>query len=148
MEEYPIQLIDIGVKELKISTEPPPQYGEDIDVNLFTLGVGHTDFDEENQRINIGLRFEYDQENAEKAESSNLTELAVEIIGHFAIDTDNFPQDKIEHWAHNNAPYILIPYLREHIYSLTQKSGFKPLIIPLFKVPTLNIDNSTNNNQT
>ena len=144
MENHPIQLLDIGVKELKILTKAPPEDGEAIDLSIFSLGVGASEFDEKNKIINVALKFQNqqnDEVNVADPLESNLAELTVEIIGSFQIDTDNFSTDNIEHWVYNNAPYILTPYLREYVYSLTQKCGFKPLILPLFKVPTLKIEN-------
>ncbi len=32
---------------------------------------------------------------------------------------------------------ILQPYLREHVFALTARAGFQPLILPLIEVPTL-----------
>ena len=143
MEKHSIQLLDIGVKELRILTESPPEHGEEIDASLFSLGVGYTDLDEETNIINVGLKFQNqkDEESVSKIQDSNLSELVVEVVGIFQVDTKEFPPDKIEHWAQNNAPYILIPYLREYVYSLTQRCGFKPLVLPLFKVPTLRVEN-------
>lgn len=150
MEKHSIQLIDLGVKELKIVTKEPPEHGEEIDINVFSIGVGYTDFDEENQIINVGLILKNSKESSEssaESEMSNLLSLNVEIVGSFLIDTESFPKDKIEHFAQNNAPYILMPYLREHVYSLTQKSGFKPVVLPLFQIPTFKIENKSSTSE-
>ena len=144
MKKHPIQLIDIGVKELSIVTKEPPEHGEKIDVDSFTFSVGYDGFNDSTRIINIGLKFEKamdDESEQISPEEDNISSLKIEIIGCFKVDVENFPIEKIDHWAQYNAPYILIPYIREHVYSLTQKCGFEPLVLPLFQVPSFTIEN-------
>ena len=66
--------------------------------------------------------------------------LIIELVGLFHVDEDSFPVNKIEHFARNNAPLLLSPYLRESAYSLTTKCGFTPFILPLYEVPQFRIE--------
>jgi preprotein translocase subunit SecB len=63
----------------------------------------------------------------------------VEILGRFSIDTKAFPVEHVPEWARTNAPIMLFPYLREHVYSLTLRAGFKPAVLPLITVPTIRV---------
>ena len=65
--------------------------------------------------------------------------MKIELRGEFRINEREFPIDKIDDWARKNAPLILLPYLREQAFSLTARCGFKPLVLPLFVVPTFSI---------
>lgn len=60
--------------------------------------------------------------------------LIVELVGVFTIG-DEFPEDKIDHFAKYNAPIILMPYIRENVYSLAIRAGID-IYLPLVQVPT------------
>jgi len=64
--------------------------------------------------------------------------LQVDIFGVFALEGD-FPRDKIEHWSKNNAPLILLPYVRENVASLCIRSDLN-FHLPLIEVPTFRYD--------
>lgn len=128
-----IQLRKVNVSRLSIKAlrEPDPESGafcEDIPIT-----VGHTNYDPDDNAIWISLRTEIGKDE----DSDSPYEMVVEIVGEFTVDEDKFPIEHIVDWARRNAPMILQPYLREQVYSLTLRCGFKPLILPLIQVPTL-----------
>lgn len=61
--------------------------------------------------------------------------LFVEVVGIFEVDESKFPPDRIYEWANANAMYVMYPYLREHVYALTSRAGFRPLLLELLEVP-------------
>lgn len=50
-------------------------------------------------------------------------------LGLFSSDKDN-PNMDIEQFIKNHSPGLMFPYVREHIATITQKSGVKPILIP------------------
>lgn len=44
---------------------------------------------------------------------------------------------EIEEFMHHNAPAIMFPYVREHIYNVTQRSGIKPILLPPVNISAL-----------
>ena len=46
----------------------------------------------------------------------------------------------IEDFVRNNAPALMLPYIREHITSISSKAGIKPIILPPINLIAL-IDN-------
>ena len=97
-----------------------------------TYRVGASDFDEEKELFSTGFICEINPTEEEAlAEGFNLK---IEIIGVFSVDTDNFKVTSVEHFALHNAPVILLPYVREHVFTLTSRAGIDCLL-PLVEVP-------------
>jgi len=135
---YPIQANFIAVRELYIKSHTPPNQRLGINANELILKSSHTDYDEERHVIEISAQVEYGIET--KPGEAVPYSLRVHIMGQFQIDESGFGKDKIDLWARVNAPYILYPYLREHVFALTARSGFDPLLLPMVLLPTLKID--------
>ena len=133
---HAIQLLSVNIVELFIRVnESPDEPHEKIDLS-FSLGYSHGPYDEENKTIQTSVRLKYGMDDEQKTPFS----MRVELFGEFKIDESQFPKKYIDDWAKRNAPYILMPYLREQIYALTTRCGFQKLILPLFEVPTFKIE--------
>jgi len=137
-EKHAIQLSNVGVLELTIKSNLAPS----IDCNPgfcegdFSLLFGHSEFDSDRNGISVGVKLEIGM--LDKVDPKQYPfSLRIELVGLFKVDPDNFDVTKIDDWAKRNAPYILLPYLREHAYALTSRCGFTPIILPLFQIPTL-----------
>ncbi len=133
---HPIQLVRIDVIELNISCKTPAaefvcEKSDVVNYTSLQIGIGHSKFDETDSTIVVSM-------SIGTRESSELPfNLSIEICGIFKIDTQRFNKENISHWAKNGAHYILLPYLREYLYSLTQRAGYEPVILPLIEVNTL-----------
>ncbi len=141
MKLHPIQLVSLGVKELSIIANEPPDLSVGVDVGeggVCSIMFGHSDYDTEDNTINIFVKLEVGQNNEEKSPFS----MKVELVGTFRVDEAQFKIEYIDDWAHRNAPFIMMPYLREHAFGLTQKCGFRPIILPLTEVPVFKISKS------
>ncbi len=88
--------------------------------------------------IEVGVIIEYGIET--KPDEVVPFALRVHIMGQFKVDESTFDKAKIDKWARINAPYILYPYLREHVFALTARSGFDPVLLPLVELPTIKIE--------
>lgn len=139
MKKHPAQLLSIDVKELNLKS----LYNdfEDKEVDLGGRGkihAGNSSYDPEKQQIASGLLFVVDPSQEDAEDQKPPYEIRIDIRGLFKIDEAAFDNnaERIQEWASNNAFYILLPYLREQLYSLTQKAGFRPAILPLAQVPT------------
>ncbi len=65
--------------------------------------------------------------------------LRVALAGQFLVNEEEFPKERVDEWARVNAPFILYPYVREQIYSLTARCGFSPFLLPLVELPTIRL---------
>jgi preprotein translocase subunit SecB len=135
---YPIQANFIAVRELYIKPHKPHKPpNQQIGANPyeFTLKTAHTAYDKERHVIEVGAQVEYGIET--KTDEVVPYSLRVHIMGQFRVDETQFDKAKIDAWARINGPYILYPYLREHVFALTARAGFEPLLLPLLELPTI-----------
>lgn len=140
--QYPIQLKGLMVRELFIRVNNPQDSQKDEN-REFSLGIGHSEFDDTNNSIEVMTVVSIGEpDNCEEELLSTPFDLKVHLIAKFMIDVNHFPKDQIEHWAKHNAPIILYPYIREHVHSLTIRAGIGPILLPLMQVPTLSIEQS------
>ncbi|HKP38178.1 MAG TPA: protein-export chaperone SecB [Pyrinomonadaceae bacterium] len=146
---YPIQAVHIGPRELYIKANEPPSESLGMEGSDCDFVVGHSDYDPSEKVIKIAIKAEAgrSQRSSEGGPESKEVEtkdlppfhLRIEMVGIFAVDDTMFPADRIYEWANNNALFIMYPYLREHVFALTVRAGFKPLLLPLVEVPLFRI---------
>jgi len=142
MKLHPIQLLSVETEELSIVVHERVKflnndYPKDFDYTIFS-----TEFDEDQSIIKV--KVELNVKPAEEGTIDRPFSLKVGVAGAFKVDTSIFPVDKLDIFIVHNAPLILLPYVREHAFSLTQRAGFEAIILPLVEVPTIKV---TNNNQ-
>jgi len=133
---YPIQISWISVRELSIKVRSAPDRTLTLPEGEFAITDGRSEYDDSNHTIQVGVKVEIGKD----PDSQHIPfALVAEIIGEFRVDESRFPREKIDVWATINAPYILYPYLREHVYALTTRSGFPGVILPLMQIPTMKV---------
>lgn len=133
-DKHPIQLQNIKVMELSLVVKSDTETNDLPETGDFKIGHGHSEYDPEGRDIavSMGFKIEEDDENYP-------FHMSVRLIGVFSVG-DRFPLDHIERWATGNAPLLLYPFLREHVYSLTIRAGYTGMILPLFTVPTFRLE--------
>jgi preprotein translocase subunit SecB len=129
---HPIQIESVDVVELYIKMNEPAYKDLVVNLNQMSFTVARTEYDIENKVIMVGLICELE----DTEEISLPFNLRVELFGIFSVNEEKFDIPNINDWAERNAPFILYPYLREQIYSLTMRCGISPINIPLVEVPT------------
>jgi len=103
----------------------------------FIFSTGHSSFDHVTSLITVGVKGEVGGESSEQ--NKHPFHIRIHIQGQFLVDTKKFPVDKIDDWAYKNAPLLLLPFLREHIYGLASRAGIKGVMVPLFVLPTIKV---------
>ena len=138
---YPIQATFVGVRELYIKANRPPMNTESLPEDLEPrIRIKRSKYKEETKSLQVFVAIEIGQ-NAESDEEADKFpfHLRVELGAEFEVDEESFPKEKVEEWARVNSPFILFPYIREQIFSLTARCGFPPILLPLLEVPTIKI---------
>lgn len=139
-KKHPIQIAALHVSELYIKVNNSSAFDEHDEYRgKFGLEVGTTDFDEHEDIIQVKMRATIGINEDQTHDHESPINLSVELHGTFEVDVDNFPMDKIDHWAEHNAPFIIYPYLREHVMGLTTRAGIPGLLLPLFEVPLFRV---------
>lgn len=142
-QPHPIQLQEITINKLSVvihDHEKALAYQGGVSMKM---GHGKSDFSTDDCTISIGIRVKVEPTTSEISESSENDAdagnpafvLEVELHGHFLINLEKFQQKHIDLWAKNNAPFLLLPYVREHIYGLANRAGIRGMVLPLFIQP-------------
>ena len=127
---HPIQLEEILVEELELKIEDPKKAREDNIVCEFSLKTGHSDYNSNSKALYVGVIGEIN------ADGHNApVYLKVKLHGIFSVGED-FPIEFVNDWAEKNAPLILIPFVRENIYSLASRAKVN-VVVPLFTLPSI-----------
>lgn len=137
VKHHAIQLVAFQTTELRVQVLGDLSKLETFEDCAATLETSHTAYNEEEQTIQVRVR-------AVVAESEDVPmSLYVEVVGLFKVDETRFNKSYVEDWAKSNAPLVLYPYVREHVFSLSTRLGIKGLIMPLLEVPTFKVVSST-----
>lgn len=126
--KHPIQLLQIQIHELSFKVNKQCSDVLSADEPEFSIGFGHT-IEEDGKIVAVGVKAK--TKNAKKSKYS----ITVEVVGIFSVGK---PFDKaiVPDWVSKNAPFILLPYLREHIYALSLRAGVSPFYLPLIQIPS------------
>lgn len=135
---HPIQLESIAIKKLSIDVWDMNQainYKGDLSLQIQN---GHGEFNPEDSSINVAVRANLGTpipDESQKYIESAPFYIEVELFGLFIVDTKQFDVKHLPQWAKVNAPFLLMPYLREHLYGLSARANIQDIIIPLFVQP-------------
>jgi preprotein translocase subunit SecB len=138
-KKFGIQLARVIVRQFDFKMKNP-----NVSVNPQTvldkikLLSGFSEYDKEDKSFISGVKAIIDDESLSFS-------CSVDIIGFFEVKED-ISTEKIKYFAEKNSPYILQPYLREHLYSITLRGGITPIILDLKEIPFPNIEEKVDNN--
>lgn len=129
MKDHPIQLIHLINKELSIIVyDSVKAQSDNLEVDI-TYQIGSGKFDEDKNELVVGFRCSINEDmDSEIAPFKLITE----ILGVFRVG-DEFPKEHIMSFAKQNVPFILMPYIRENVYSLASRTNVK-IILPLVQI--------------
>lgn len=137
---HPIQLVGVDVIKLSFMANEILTPKVTIDGKSILLGVGGLQEDGD-KSFWIFVRAAYgipDIDLPKDAEFITPCSILVELAGRFKTNMDLSPE-VIHSFKDNGALSVLLPYLREHVYSLSVRSGIQPIIIPVKQVPLIKI---------
>lgn len=137
---FPIQLrkVDIGEVAYICQGFSDSSIAPATDINL-TVAV--SPFDEENRSFQVTLAFRC-ASTPPKSPLPYPYSLTMTLHGEFRVgDVKRFGLDSegIQKWGEKNGAMVLLPFLRESVYSFTQKTGFQPLLIPLVETTAFKV---------
>lgn len=135
--DHPIQIDRIDIIALSAKLVGSGKTSNDgEDENHFVLKVAHSEFLKDQKQIVVMVSCDlFHRDNKEKPGY----EISASVSGLFNVDVERFPVQFVEDWAEKNAPLVLYPMLREHIYNLSSRCGIQKIILPLLEVPTYKI---------
>ncbi len=137
MKLHPVQLLAVEVEDLSISVLDRERFNGADYPKDFDYTVYSTEFNEENSVVRI--KVELNVKPAVEGVIDRPFVLKVGVAGVFSVDTARFAADMVQKFAIHNAPIVLLPYVREQAFALSQRAGFEAIILPLVEVPTFKI---------
>lgn len=132
---HPIQLEEIVVSKLSLIVHKPrlaKKFLGEIDLKI---KVGASEYEEGDPIVAVGIQVKATPKS--KDGESPVFELDVELSGQFNVDYTQFKFEDLHEWSRINAPYLLLPYVREQLYGLALRAGIDNLILPLFIQPRI-----------
>lgn len=141
-QPHPIQLQEVTINKLSVVIHDHEKALAYQGAVSMKMGTGKSDFSTDDRTISIGIKVKIEpapSDTLEKPENyinhNPAFVLEVELHGHFLINLEKFQINHIDPWAKSNAPFLLLPYVREHIYGLANRAGIRGMILPLFIQP-------------
>lgn len=144
-ELHPMQLEAISVKRLRVDVWDG-SLAENFEGPIkFSFQNGHGELNKDDLTISVGVRALVGdaEDNNSSAEDAMPFIIEVELFGIFSVDLTRFQERLVPNWARMNAPYLLLPYVREQVYGLASRAGIKGLLVPLFVQPQFRPDPGT-----
>lgn len=145
-DKHAIQIRDISYKKLYLEVSDNVGSSDlsdavdaiDDDGGTFRIAIARTEFDDELNRISVKIKVQVGYNDDSEQIQDECFWLEVEVEGHFQVDPENFPLEKLELWASQNAPLTLYPYAREAVHSLSSRAmPDSAIMLPLLVVPSV-----------
>lgn len=137
LDKWPLHAIQLrALRILTLSLKARLDVDPATQPEGFILEAAHSPYDKDDSTIQVKVRVLV---GMGKEGITGPYSLEVELAAAFNVDPSRFPLDQIDHWAENNAPMILYPYIREHATSMAIRGGFAPIVLPLLEMPTMKI---------
>lgn len=114
-----IRFLNVILKDINFSRKPKIENEYEININF----KSNTQLSDDKKNLIFEINTSLNDLK------SNAFNLSFTMVGFFDIDKDN-ENMPLENFANNNAPALMIPYIREVIHNITLRSGLKPIIIP------------------
>lgn len=137
---FPIQLrkVDIGEVVYRCQGFSDPSV---MPTTEFQLSVIVSPFVEAQKSLQVTLSFR-SESTPPGSPIPHAYFLSMALHGEFGVtDLERLKMDAegIRKWGERNGALVLLPFLREAVYSFTQKTGFRPLLIPLVETAAFRV---------
>jgi hypothetical protein len=138
---HPVQIGFVGVRELVFQAFAPGSIAQTYPDPLLNIQQYVAPYDNTTRAIVFGCivstKITQPPQDVAKylADGNTPYLLRVNLVAQL-IKPDETSEESFERWVVLNGIYLIYPYVREHVYSLTVRAGFRPAILPFLTVPT------------
>ena len=133
---HPMQIVYVAVKKIDLLTHVQPDLSKPIQLTGKMEPryiAAHGKYDEETHLITVFGKCEIG--SIDPKEETPLY-LNVELGARFSvIAPDKFPPKDVIGFAEKYARYLIHPFIREHVFALSIRAGFQPIILPALMLP-------------
>jgi len=113
----------------------PPEYHDPASV-AFSAGVKYQ-LREDSGVVLVTAEATFEKLEGEPSQAKPPYRLSVGAAAPFAYDPKVISKDEVAEWCAKGAFFVVSPYLRLLVFSVTGQSGFPTITLPLVKVPVL-----------
>jgi preprotein translocase subunit SecB len=143
LPRFAIQLTKVDVGEVAYScggfSNPTITPNE-----AFDLTVVVSKFDPADATLQVSITFASKPEETENQPFDY--SLKITVHGEFQADLPKLQEsgliwgdEEFRKWGSKNGALVLMPFLRETVHTFTQKTGFKPFIVPMIEVAAFQV---------
>ncbi|MDX4955874.1 hypothetical protein [Delftia acidovorans] len=133
-ELHPIQLRDVSVSQLHLSVHDPilaKRYEGEVEL---TFKIGTSELDEQDPTLAVGMLVRAVPKD-HATDGKPPFEIEIELSGQFEVDLNIFNFEHLPAWSRVNAPFLLMPFVREQLYGLALRAGIRGVILPFYVQP-------------
>jgi preprotein translocase subunit SecB len=136
---FPIQLAKVDIGEIQYSCAGFSDANV-VPAETFNLKVTVSAYDSESKSLQVALTFD-SKSDPDNSALPYPYSLQITVHGQFFVHEDRlpFPVAEIRKWAEKNGVIILLPFLRESVHTISQKTGFPPMMIPMIEVSAFQV---------
>ncbi len=142
--KHDIQLVSLAVHKLHIEQIADDSQATDEarkatgnDVTIFRRFVGG-DAETGSFRVGLEVQIGWKTENP-------VYRIEAGVIGTMEIPKSQYVEDKVRDWSETNGYYLLLPFLRETIFTSTKFMPSGPYFVPLITLPQIDQPGATGN---
>lgn len=140
---HPIQLVRVALVQMVFTNIKPPSLATRIDPTTVAISHSPGGVNVEKRSFTHFIRASY---NISETSGGMVTggpdsapfAMFLELMGAFNF-ADIITEDVVAQFQKMGAASMLLPYLREHAYTITMRGGVSPIILPLTMVPVIRI---------
>ena len=140
LPHFPIQLLKVDIAEIAYSCAAFSD-SSIRPTEKFALNVAVSPYESATKTLQVALSFKAESDETNPVFPHNYS-LEIKVHGIFCVVDEPrvpFPIAEIGKWAEKNGVLIMLPFLRESVYTITQKTGFGPLMLPMVEISSFRV---------
>jgi|WetSurMetagenome_2_1015567.scaffolds.fasta_scaffold36660_3 preprotein translocase subunit SecB len=79
---------------------------------------------------------DHEQEAAEGLSGADYYNLEVSVTSGFVFKPEEMTKEEVQEWCQKGSVFVVLPFIRGLVATVTRESGFPPFLLPLLEVPT------------
>ena len=138
--EHPVQLVGISVAHLMISVRQAVTPDYRIDAREVRIAATDATMLEGKNIFTLSVRASYrapgfslPMDNSGSDDSC--VSFLVEMTGEYEFNREVMSEEDIVRFTKQGALHLMLPFVRDQVYSLTMRAGIKPVMIPTYQIP-------------
>ena len=140
LREHPVQLVGISVAHLMISVHRTVAPNYCIDAREVQIAATDATMLEGKNIFILSVRASYRAPGVNSPVDNSdpddtCVSFLVEMTGEYEFNREFMSEEEIKRFTKQGALHLMLPFVRDQVYSLTMRAGIKPVMIPTYQIP-------------